>query len=58
MPRFLLHVRHLVTVKELRKAADLIIHHTAGVLPCAAQRAEEQLTLFGVTSQLKENTDK
>lgn len=50
MPRLLLHVGHLVTVEELRKAADLIVHHTASVLPRAAQRAQEQLTLFGVTS--------
>lgn len=56
MPGLLLHVGQLVTVEELRKAADLIVHHTASVVPGAAQRAQEQLTLFGVTSQLKTNT--
>lgn len=50
MPRLLLHIGHLVTVEELREAADLIVHHTASVLPGATQRAQEQLTLFGVTS--------
>lgn len=57
MPCLLLHVGHLVTVEELRKAADLIIYHTASILPGAAQRAQEQLTFFGVTSQLGENTE-
>lgn len=53
MPRLLLHVGHLVTVEELREAANLIIHHTASVLPSAAQRSQEQLTVFGVTPQLR-----
>lgn len=57
MPRLLLHVGHLVTVEELRKAADLVIHHAASVLPGAAQWAQEQLTLFGVTSQLRQKTE-
>lgn len=49
-PCLLLHVGDLVAVEELRKAADLIVHHTASVIPSAAQGAQEQLTLFGVTS--------
>lgn len=57
MPCLLPHVGHLVTVEELRKAADLIIHHTASVLPGAAQRAQEQLALFGETSQLRKNVE-
>lgn len=57
MPRLLLHVGHLFTVEELRKAADLVVHHAAGVLAGAAQRAQEQLTLFGVTSQLRQRTE-
>lgn len=57
MPCLLLHVGHLFTVEELRKAADLVVHHAAGVLAGAAQRAQEQLTLFGVTSQLRQRTE-
>lgn len=57
MPRLLLHVGHLFTVEELRKAADLVVHHAASVLAGAAQRAQEQLTLFGVTSQLRQRTE-
>lgn len=57
MPRLLLHVGHLFTVEELRKAADLVIHHAASVLAGAAQWAQEQLTLFGVTSQLRQRTE-
>lgn len=41
MPCLLLNVGNLVTVEELRKGADLIVHHTASVLPGAAQRAQE-----------------
>lgn len=56
MPCLLLRVGHLVTVEELREAADLIIHHAVSVLPGASQRTQEELSLFGVTSQLRENT--
>lgn len=57
VPRLLLHVADLVTVEHLREVADLIVHHAVSVLAGAAQSAQEQLTLFGVTSQLKENTE-
>lgn len=56
MPCLLPHVRHLVTVEELRDAADLIIHHAASVVPGASQRTQEEVPLFGETSQLRENT--
>ena len=56
MPCLLFNVGHLVTVEELWKAADLIVHNAASVLAGAPQRTQEQLTLFGVTSQLWENS--
>lgn len=36
MPCLLFHVGHLFTVEELRKVADLIVHHTTSVLTSAA----------------------
>lgn len=56
MPCFLLHIGHFVTVEELRKAVDLIIHHTASVVPSATQRTQEELPVFSETSQLNANT--
>lgn len=56
MPRHLLHVGHPVTVDELRDAADLIVDYAASVFPRASQRTQEELSIFGVTSQLWENT--
>lgn len=53
VPRLLLQVSHLVTVEQLREAADLIVHHAASVVPGASQRAQEELPVFGVASQLR-----
>lgn len=57
MPCLLLHVGHFVTVEELWEAADLIIDHTAGVVPGASQGTKKELSLFGITSQLRGNTE-
>lgn len=56
MPRHLLGVGHPVTVDELREAAELVVDHAAGVFPRASQRTQEELSLFGVTSQLRQIT--
>lgn len=56
-PGHLLDLGGPVTVDELREAADLIVHHAASVFPCASQRTQEELSIFGVTSQLKTQTD-
>lgn len=52
VPRPLLQAGHLVTVEQLREAADLIVHHAASVVPGASQRAQEELPVFGVATQL------
>lgn len=52
MPRLLLQAGHLVTVEQLREAAELIVHHAASVVPGASQRAQEELPVSGVASQL------
>lgn len=57
MPCLLLHAGHFVTVEELWEAAGLIIDHTAGVVPGASQRTQKELSLFGITSQLREYTE-
>lgn len=56
MPGHLLGVGHPVTVDELREAAELVVHHAASVFPRASQRTQEELSLFGVTSQLRQIT--
>lgn len=53
VPRPLLQAGHLVTVEQLREAADLIVHHAASVVPGASQRAQEELPVFGVATQLR-----
>lgn len=55
VPRHLLHVGHPVTADELREAAELIVHYAASVFPSASQWTQEELSIFGVTSQLWEN---
>lgn len=56
MPRHLLRVGHPVTVDELREAAELVVDHAASVFPRASQRTQEELSLLGVTSQLRRIT--
>lgn len=56
MPRHLLHVGHPVTVDELRDAAELVVDDAASVFPRASQWTQEELSIFGVTSQLWGNT--
>lgn len=43
-----------VAVQELRELGGRIVRHTASVLPGAAQWAQVQMTLFGVTSYLRD----
>lgn len=56
MPRHLLRVGQPLTVDELREAAELVVDHAASVVPRASQRTQEELSLFGVTSQLRQIT--
>lgn len=55
-PCHLFHVGHPVAVDELREAADLVVDHAASIVPGASQRTQEELSVFGVTSQLQEIT--
>lgn len=55
-PCHLLHVGHPVAVDELREAAALVVDHATSIFPGASQRTQEELSVFGVTSQLQEIT--
>ena len=52
-PRFHLLIGDLFAVQQLWRAADSVIHHTAGVLPGTAQRTQVQKPLLGVPAQLQ-----